>query len=88
MKFDGPDYKPQRDEVRLTAQFVRIFDLMSDAQPRTLAEIEGLTQDPQASISAQLRHMRKERFGSHTINKAYVGDGLYVYQLIVKRKIA
>ena len=41
------------------------------------------TGDPPESVSAQLRHLRKERFGSHTVEKKYLGDGLYVYRLIV-----
>ncbi|KKL56177.1 hypothetical protein LCGC14_2247980, partial [marine sediment metagenome] len=35
----------------------------------TLCEIEDLTGDPPASISAQLRHLRKERFGAHTVER-------------------
>lgn len=83
VRFDGPDYEPERDTPRLTAQLLRIFDLMKDGAWRTLAQIETATGDPQASISAQLRHLRKPRFGRHTINKDYVGDGLYLYQLVV-----
>jgi hypothetical protein len=82
-KFDGSDYVPKRDDVRLSVQYLRIFELMKDGVYRTLLEIEQKTGDPQASISAQLRHMRKERFGSHVINKIYLGKGLYQYQLIV-----
>jgi hypothetical protein len=88
MTFDGSDYVPKRDDVRLSVQYVRIFDLMKDGEYRTLQEIEEKTGDPQASISAQLRHMRKERFGSHKINKSYIGQGLYEYQLIVNVKTA
>ena len=42
---------------------------MRDAKWRTLKEISELTGDPEASVSAQLRHLRKERFGSHIVNK-------------------
>ena len=80
-RFDGPD--PKRDAPRLSAQYKRIFDLMSDGIPRTLSEIQGETGDPEASISAQLRHMRKRRFGAHQISKTYLGRGLYSYSLQV-----
>ena len=86
--FDGPDYSHGRDDVRLAGQIKRVYTVMSDGQWRTLGEIEDLTNDPQASISAQLRHLRKARFGGHTVNKRHRGEpkhGLYEYQLIVNK---
>jgi hypothetical protein len=83
--FDGSDYVPELDDRRLTGQILRIFDLMRDGEWRTLSDIESATGDPQSSISAQLRHLRKERFGGHTVNKRRQGDrsnGLFEYQLI------
>jgi len=84
-QFDGDDYKPERDDARLARQYARIFDLMKDGKWRSLYDIWYLTGDPESSISAQLRHMRKRRFGAHTVNRRYVDsmDGLYEYQLIV-----
>jgi hypothetical protein len=81
--FDGPD-DPGKTE-RLTGQLERIFTLMKDGVPRTLSDISLATGDPPASISAQLRHLRKPRFGSHTVHKEHVGGGLYTYQLIVNQ---
>lgn len=88
MSFDGIDYFAEHDENRLTKQIDRIFQLMRDREWRTLAEIEAVTGDSSASISAQLRNLRKERFGSHTINRRRRGDraaGLYEYQLEPKQ---
>lgn len=84
-KFNGSDYVHERDSGRLSAQFERIFDLMSDGKARTLKEIADVTGDPPASVSAQLRHMRKPRFGGHTVTKVHLGDGLYAYTLTVRR---
>ena len=81
--FDGDDYQPDRDDERLGSQYERIFNCMKDGAWRSLPEIEGRTGDPPASISAQLRHMRKERFGGHTVNRRYVDSGLYEYQLVI-----
>ena len=82
-KFNGADYQPTRDNPRLTSQFKRIFYLMKDGVPRTLGEIAEDTGDPESSISAQLRHMRKERFGQHFVNREHLGNGLYSYALIL-----
>ncbi|MFW6103130.1 MAG: hypothetical protein ACOC7M_02410 [Chloroflexota bacterium] len=84
--FDGPAYVPEHDQVRLTGQIRRIFRLMKDGQWRTLNEISGATGDPHASVSAQLRHLRKSRFGSHTVERRRRNspkEGLYEYRLIV-----
>lgn len=81
-RFNGSDYNPVRDDVRLTGQLLRIWNVVCDEAWRTLDEISAATGDPQASISAQLRHLRKERFGSHTVEKLHLGDGLYKYRVI------
>ena len=79
--FDGADYTPVRDNARLTGQIKRIYSLMSDGKWRTLQEIEQETGDPQASISAQLRNLRKARFGGHAVGREHLGGGLYHYKL-------
>jgi len=82
-EFNGSDYISEVDRVRLTGQIKRIFDCMKDSRFRTLGEIEAITGDGQSSISAQLRNMRKERFGLHTVLKCRRHDaGLFEYQLI------
>ena len=85
MRFDGAAYDVQLDQERLTHQLRRIYLLMRDGQWRTLKEIEQVTHDPQPSISAQLRHLRKPRFGSHVIEKRRRGEGrkgLWEYRLL------
>lgn len=87
-RFNGPAYDHERDSPRLTGQVMRIFGLMKDGEWRTLSEIESATGDPPASISAQLRHLRKKRFGSHTVEKRHRGEpanGLYEYRVIVNQ---
>lgn len=82
MKFNGSDYIPERDDVRLTGQILRVWDVVKDQKWRTLREIADLTCDPEASVSAQLRHLRKPRFGGHTVEKEYIDNGLYKYRVI------
>jgi alkylated DNA nucleotide flippase Atl1 len=87
MCFNGPAYDPDKDRERLAGQILRIYDLIADGRWRTLGEIAAATGDPQASISAQLRHLRKPRFGGHRIDKQRRGSesaGLWEYRLEVR----
>jgi hypothetical protein len=83
--FDGGTYESPFDRERLTGQWLRVFNVMRDGQWRTLPEIAAATGDrSEAAISARLRDFRKERFGSHTVNRRARGDrasGYFEYQL-------
>lgn len=82
--FNGADYQGSIDFARLARQHERIRDLMIDGVWRTLGEIAAQTRDPEASISAQLRHLRKPRFGAWIVERRRRGEairGLYEYQL-------
>jgi len=88
LPFVGDGFDQNLDGARLTGQICRIYRLMKDAKWRTLQEIQEETGDPQASISAQLRHLRKVAFGGHTVEKKRRVDkettkehGLWEYQL-------
>ena len=85
-RFDGSDYIRQRDDVRLKGQLLRVWNCMHDGNWRTLQEIAKITGDPESSISAQLRHLRKERFGAHVVEKEYRNNGLFSYRLVVNEK--
>lgn len=87
LRFNGPEYVPERDNARLGSQIMKIYNLMKDGQYRTLNSIHSLTGEPEASISAQLRHLRKERFGGHTVNRRYIENGLYEYQLLINKTL-
>lgn len=55
----GTTYIPALDRERLGEQLLRVIDAMEDGNWRTLREIANLTDDPEASISARLRDVRK-----------------------------
>ena len=86
VRFNGADYVPERDNARLGTQLQVVFELMSDGQWRTLDSISNMTGAPHASISAQLRHLRKPRFGEHMVERRYMGNGLYEYKLTVNKE--
>lgn len=85
-RFNGSDYDPARDDVRLTGQLLRVWNIVSTGAWLTLRQIAAATGDPESSISAQLRHLRKPRFGGHTVEKRYVGNGLFEYRVLVNRE--
>lgn len=85
--YNGPEYEPARDHARLAGQTARVFEAMKDGQWRTFDGIAALTGDPVASISAQLRHLRKERFGAHTVERRHIGSGLYEYRLTPSERV-
>ena len=71
-RYEGPVNAD--DCARLEGQTLRIYRLMIDGTWRTLEEIQRATGDPQASISAQLRHLRKPRFGGNIVDKQRRGN--------------
>jgi hypothetical protein len=80
--FEGPREENEPARVRrLTGQILDVFNCVKDGKKWTLMDIEIVTAHPQASISAQLRHLRKKRFGGFVVEKEHVGDGLYYYWL-------
>ena len=86
LQFDGADYVKERDYERLVKNHFKLRELMKDCVYRTLREISSFTGIPEASVSAGLRDFRKEKFGGHELNKRYEGNGLYSYQLILKKE--
>jgi len=81
-QFDGATYSPERDHERLATQLERVKLLMRDGRWRTLRDISKLTDTPEASASAQLRNLRKPRFGGYTIERRYIDNGLYEYRVL------
>lgn len=84
-RFNGPEYIAADDRARLTGQICRVRSLMLDHAWRTVSEISAVTGDPEPSVSAQLRHLRKPRFGAYIIERQSRGDrkrGLFEYRLL------
>jgi hypothetical protein len=89
--FPGP-VEPELDNVRLAGQAKRIWQCMVDGKWRTLREIEAITGDTTASVSAQLRNFRNlKHLGGHTVNvrrrEGREKDGVWEYQLIPNPQI-
>jgi DNA-binding transcriptional regulator GbsR (MarR family) len=82
--FDGPSYSPEQDQERLSDQFGRIRGLMMDGRWRSLSEISRELNYPESSVSAQLRHMRKSRFGGYVVERqrSEFIKGLFYYRVL------
>ena len=71
--------------ISATGQLDRIKELMLDGNWRTLADISDITQEPPASVSAQLRHLRKKEYGGFLVEKQRSlnrASGLYEYRVL------
>lgn len=78
----GTCYDATVDRSRLQKQHEVIRDLMIGNGWMTLGEIENITGYPQASISAQLRHLRKGRFGGYRVDKQRRSPGTWEYRVL------
>ena len=81
--FDGETYEPEKDWRRLTSQLGRVYQCMKDGKWRGLREISEISGGSEASVSARLRDLRKERFGCHVVNRKRVCKGFFNYQLVI-----
>lgn len=80
---DGESFDRARDGERLNGQAADVFNYMKHGQWRTLADIARNTGHPEASVSARLRDMKKEKFGGFTVEKRYIANGLWQYRIKV-----
>jgi hypothetical protein len=81
-RFGGAGYVHELDHERLGGQMLRIWEVMSDHQWRSVEEIHRITGFPTTSISANLRSFRKEKVGAYLVESRRVTDnGLYEYRV-------
>ena len=83
-RFDGETMDIERDDDRLRCQLKAVQTLMADGNWRTLLDIAGQCGYPESStpgLSARLRDLRKPKFGSHTVERRYLHDGLWEYRV-------
>lgn len=79
---DGATFDPDQDTVRLSQQADDVWAFMLDGAWHTLRSISRVTGHPEASVSARLRDFRKERFGSHQVQRQRSAKGEHAYRLV------
>lgn len=75
----GDTFKADRDSARLGEQCQRVYNAMKSGDWLTLAQISEITGDPEASISARYRDLK--RFGFQ-MEREYLARGLHQYRMV------
>jgi DNA-binding NarL/FixJ family response regulator len=78
--FDGAVIDHKVDQKPLEKQLKAIYNLMQDGVYRSLSDIATKLNIGESSVSAQLRNLRKERYGGFEVQKTRV-DRLWLYRL-------
>lgn len=83
-KHDGPGLT-EGDQRRLNTLLSRVHGLMCDGEWRTLREIADACGGSEASVSARLRDLRRDKwqaiYGACVVDKERVTDGVWRYRL-------
>jgi hypothetical protein len=91
LNFDGETFVAEFDAERLSGQLRRVYECTKDGEWRTLSELQfRISQsypfrDSESSISARLRDLRKDRFGSFNMERRRRGEanrGTFEYRVI------
>ncbi len=88
-QFKGKTYDPAKDENRLRKQLGRVWEVMSDGEWYTLAQLKLRCHvlkadggwDSETGISARIRDLRDPEFGGYNTESRRVHKGLWEYRL-------
>jgi len=82
---DGETFDPQQDGPRLHRQLARVKARMSDGCWHSLKDLAYDTGASEASVSARIRDLRKQKFGGYTVERQRLkdGSGLWFYKLVI-----
>lgn len=73
---DGCTYNPNFDYERLNKQMRRVYNFMCLGGWYTLRDIAKGAGDPEASVSARLRDLRKLKFGGWIVHRRRMANAL------------
>jgi hypothetical protein len=86
-RFHGADFVVERDQVRLGEQQLRVLAVLKDGQWHTVNDIQARIyiatgkRDPENSIQAQCRNLRKPEHGGYNVPRERHA-GVSVYRLV------
>lgn len=81
--FGGKTYNAEADFARLTLNLRKVFAFLKDGEWHTIPEIAKEVGCSETGASARVRDLRKEHFGSHTVESERAGKGSWRYRLIL-----
>ena len=86
--FDGDDIVQERDKPRLTRRLSLIYNYMKDGCWCDVREVAGYLAangmwSSETSVSANIRNLRKDKFGGYTVERVHIAGGYYRYRLVV-----
>lgn len=79
---DGDTIDPEVDFDRLNDQMKLVWSVVRTGRWYSLNELAELTGCPTPSVSARLRDLRKEKFGSQEVQSKRVEGGFWVYRVV------
>jgi len=82
--WDRMNPKDEERATKLTGDLKKIYRIMCDGDSHLVKDIAMLLGLPECSVSAQIRHLRKPKFGGYTIKRISITKGLSAYQMEVK----
>lgn len=83
MEFSGSHYNKEIDEARLERQIDRVLRVLQQNGWLTVTDIANKTGDPENSIQAQIRNLRKAKNGGFIIDATRATKtGLFKYKLV------
>jgi hypothetical protein len=85
--FDGATFDAKQDGARLHRQLAAVKARMNDGKWHTLKELAEDVNASEASVSARLRDLRKQKFGGYLVERQRLkdGSGLHFYKLVIPR---
>lgn len=81
---DGETFDRAHDRKRLDGLMARVFSFMNDRQWHAIQEVQEACGGTEASCSARIRDLRKQKFGGYQVSRLRCGHGLYKYRLAGK----
>jgi len=79
--FSGAGVETVDDNIRLGKQIDKVLSFIKNGEWFSLSQISEAINAPHASVSAQLRNLRKREHGSYIIERKNEGSGYHLYRL-------
>jgi hypothetical protein len=79
--FDSGISLSKDDHVALGKGLLRVLAVLRDGYVHTVQEIAKATGDPEASVSANCRNLRKSKHGGHDVRLVHLTGRTFGYQL-------